>query len=617
MYEILDKINTPNDLKKLDKPELELLCSEIRNFLIESVSKTGGHLASNLGVVELTVALHMVYNLPKDKLVWDVGHQSYVHKILTGRKDRFDTLRKYKGLSGFPKTSESIYDSFNTGHSSTSVSAAVGMSRSRDLLRKSYSVAAIFGDGALTGGMIYEAINDLGHNKTPMVLVLNDNEMSISKNVGALSKYLRRLRQTKSYHNSKRRLEKALNVIPLLGKPIIKGLSAIKNKVKKGVLPQTLFDDLGIEYLGPVDGHNLEALINVFTLAKSMSEPVLVHVITKKGKGYMPAEKNPHMFHGVSPDTPVKNTENKYRDYSQCAGEVLCNLAKNNQNFVTITAAMPEGVGLSKFSLNYPQRFFDVGIAEEHAVTMSAGLAISGITPVFMVYSSFLQRSYDQILHDICLQNLHAVFLVDRAGVVGSDGETHHGLYDISFLSDMPNMTILSPSSFDQLEKMIDYAINHHKGPIAIRYPRGNVSQYSINTFEISKCYNIDNTDSENVLITTGRMLKTALDVKAQLVDKNMTLKVVLMPTVSPVPEDLYEHIKDSKYVMTLEDHSISGGLGVLVSSFIAQNNITLKFKAFAYPKEPVIHGTVSELDCHYGLDSESVSKTIKEFINA
>ena len=611
MYEILDKINSPEDLKKLNKNELILLCSEIRSFLIEKVTKTGGHLASNLGVVELTVALHLVYNFPQDKLIWDVGHQSYVHKILTGRRECFDTLRQLNGISGFPKRAESKYDCFNTGHSSTSVSAALGMARARDLAHDSYCVAALFGDGAMTGGMIYEALNDIGHKKTSIVLILNDNEMSISKNVGALSKYLRRLRQTPGYHKSKKKVERFLDKIPGIGEPTKKLILKMKTAIRTNVIPSTFFDDLGIEYLGPVDGHDIQALKRVLTLARGMETPVLVHVITKKGKGYAPAEINPQDYHGIAPYSTITQEKKQYKDYSECAGATLVRLAENNKSIVTITAAMPSGVGLIPFSEKYPERFFDVGIAEEHATTFSAGLAACSFVPVFAVYSSFLQRAYDQILHDVCLQGLHVVLLVDRAGAVGADGETHHGLYDIAFLSNMPSMTILSPSSFRELEEMLDYAINKHTGPIAIRYPRGNTSIDLAGSFEPDKC-RIIGKPCENVIITCGRTVKTAQDAANLLNDQGIEVCIAALSTISPLPDNLLPLISTAKRVITIEDHSISGGIGEKIGSLITQSGYNIKFTPIAYPNEPIVHGTVSELDIKYGLDAKSV---YKEFI--
>ena len=614
MYNILNKIENPKDLKKLTQEEIKLLCEEIRGFLIEKVIKTGGHLASNLGVVELSVALHLVYDMPYDKIVWDVGHQSYVHKILTGRRDRFDTLRQYKGISGFPKTSESEYDCFNTGHSSTSVSAAIGMARARDLAGEKNKICAVFGDGAMTGGMIYEAFNDVGHHKTPMVMVLNDNGMSISKNVGALSRYLRRLRNSDSYHISKKRVDKSLSRIPVIGEAVRKSIKWVKNALRANVVPSTFFDDMGIEYLGPVDGHNVEELKKVLESAKNMEVPVLVHVITKKGKGFLAAEENPQDFHGIGPCDVIPDEKSEYKDFSACAGQTLVELAENNKKFVAITAAMPQGVGFGDFIKKYPERFFDVGIAEEHAVTFAAGLAISGITPVFAVYSSFLQRAYDQILHDVCLQNLHCVFLVDRAGIVGADGETHHGLYDISFLTDMPFMTVLAPSSFAELSKMIDYAINKQSGPVAIRYPKGTAAT-DIDDFEINKV-NVYDGNSENVIITFGRMSKPVLLAKELLKEDNIDVKVICVSTLYPLSKDIFENLGNVKNVLVVEDHTASGGFGEIVCKEICKNGIYAKFHTLAFPDEPVIHGTVGEIDAHYGLDPVGIAKKIKEIVN-
>lgn len=608
MYEILDKVNSPADLKKLNNRELVLLCGEIRRFLIENITKTGGHLASNLGVVELTVALNLVYDFPKDKIIWDVGHQSYVHKILTGRRDGFSGLRKFGGMSGFPKTSESEYDCFNTGHASTSVSAALGMARARDLKNEDYNVTAVFGDGAMTGGLIYEALNDAGHRSTPLVLILNDNEMSISKNVGALSKYLRKLRQAPGYHKSKRRVERFLDTLPVLGKPVKKVITVFKDMLRKYVIPSNFFDDLGMIYLGPIDGHNVSALVSVLKLAKGMNRPVLVHVITKKGYGYAPAEINPQKYHGIAPSGFAHKKQTKYKDYSECAGKTLVRLAQSNENLTAITAAMPSGVGLTEFSEKYPKRFFDVGIAEEHAVTLASGMAIAGITPVFAVYSSFLQRSYDQILHDMCLQKLHVVLLVDRAGIVGADGETHHGLYDIEFLSNMPYMTVLSPSCFKELEQMLEYAVNVCKGPVAIRYPRGNGEADDIGDFEIGK-FNITGKETGNVIVTTGRTVINAKEAAKLLDEKNIEVCIVSLPTISPLPEGLGEVLKKAKKIVTVEDHSLNGGVGTQIGALLAQDNYFGEFCRIAFPNEPIVHGTAEELDKKYGLDPESIAK--------
>ncbi len=613
-YEMIEKLQNPSYLSELDMDGLNLLCSQIREFLIEKVCENGGHLASNLGVVELSVALHRVYKTPHDKIVWDVGHQAYVHKILTGRYKGFDTLRKFGGMSGFPKTNESEHDSFNTGHSSTSVSAALGIARARDLKEESFDIAAVFGDGALTGGMMYEAMSDLGHRKTPMVLILNDNEMSISKNVGGVSKYLRHLRQTNRYHNSKKRVERVLDRMPHFGAEAKRLILRIKDAVRLSVLPATLFDDLGIEYLGPVDGHNISELISVLNLAKEMKTPVIVHVITKKGKGYILAEENPQDFHGISPKANKVSHSEKYKDYSECMGKSLLAEAEKNRNIAAITAAMPDGVGFSEIAKKYPERFFDVGICEQHAVTLAAGLAISGITPVFGVYSSFLQRSYDQLLHDVCLQRLHCVFLVDRAGIVGADGETHHGVYDIAYLSAMPYMKILSPSSFSQAEQMLNYAINECDSPVAIRYPRGNSNTGEASDFVYGRV-NSYGTGEDCALITSGRMLKTALSVMNGLLKENISITVLEMTVISPIPADLKEKLSPFKRAVTLEDHTVSGGMGEKISAFIHEENLDICKKTIAFPNEPIVQGEISQLEALYGLDEKSVYEKIKSFV--
>ena len=615
MSKLLDNINYPADLKGLSIEELNLLCCEIRKFLIDRISKTGGHLASNLGVVELTVALHKVFNLPVDKLIWDVGHQSYVHKILTGRKDEFDTLRQYGGLSGFPKTKESEYDCFNTGHSSTSVSAALGMAHARDLSGANYNVAAVFGDGACTGGMIYEALNNAGQLHTKLILILNDNEMSISGNVGAISKYLCRLRTKKGYYHSKDTVENILKKFPKGGRPVRRMLVKMKNKVKHMVLPTNFFDELGFDYLGPIDGHNIKDLINILEVAKINPDPVFIHVKTTKGKGYEYAEKNPQKFHGITcfnEETGEPVAPKSSPDYSAVFGNALTGLAGKNEKIVAITGAMPAGTGLTGFMKTFPKRFFDVGIAEQHAVTMGAGLARSGYVPVIPIYSSFLQRAYDQILHDVCLQKLHVVFCIDRAGVVGADGETHQGLYDIGFMSQMPYMSILSPSCFKELEEMLNYAVNKHNAPIAIRYPRGN-GEYKKEGFEFAKG-NLIRTGRDITIISSGRMLKTAEETAELLKGENIEAAVIDLPTILPLDEKIIlENI--SPLTAVIEDHCADCGMALIIGKFLAENNVNTELMPFGFPKKPVIHGSVSELDKHYGLDKESIYIKIKERI--
>lgn len=610
MEKILNKIESPDDLKKLNKDELKTLCSEIREFLIDSVSETGGHLASNLGIVELTVAIHTVFNVPEDKIVFDVGHQSYVHKILTGRKDGFKSLRQFGGMSGFPKTSESDCDVFNTGHSSTSISAALGIARGRDLAGDNYNVISVFGDGALTGGMMYEAMNDAGHSKTPLILILNDNAMSISKNVGAVSKHLRSLRMSPFYFRSKHAVENFLKKMPTIGKPTANILKQIKRFFRRLVIPTTIFDDMGFIYMGPVDGHNLTEIIQCLEYAKEEKRPVFIHVHTKKGKGYAPAENNPQKFHGISPfDKATGETKKGSETYSTRFGNTLVRLAKNNKKIVAITGAMPNGTGLDEFQEQYKDRFFDVGIAEQHGVTLSAGLATVGYTPVIPLYSSFLQRAYDQTLHDVCLQKLHVVFPIDRAGIVGADGETHQGVYDISYLSHMPNMTILSPATLDQLEYMLDFAINKFNTPIAIRYPRGGTEAENVpSPFTLGQAQCIQN-GSDVTIIATGRMVKRAEEV-AKLTTKSV--EILAMPTIKPLDtKSIIESAKKTGSVITIEDNVKIGGMGSMIGTLLEENHIDCKFKIFAFPDQPITHGSIDELDKLYGLDAKTIASKI------
>ncbi len=613
MSKFLDNINSPNDIKKLSNKALEEICTEIREFLVDSVSKTGGHLASNLGIVELTIALHKVFNLPEDKIIWDVGHQSYVHKILTGRRKNFDTLRKYQGLSGFPKTCESEYDCFNTGHSSTSLSAALGMANARDLSGEDYNVIAVFGDGAFTGGMLYEALNNAGQSQKKLIVILNDNEMSISTNVGAIPKYLCSMRTKKGYYHSKKYVEKVISKMPKGASQTKNFLSKCKNRIKRWVIPNNFFDDFGFDYYGPIDGHDLKALINIFEIAKLKTDPVFIHIKTKKGKGYNFAESNPQKFHGISPFNKetgeVLKKSGKY-DYSGFFGKTITEFARENDKIVAITGAMSGGTGLDPFVNEFPDRFYDVGIAEQHAVTMGAGMAISGYVPIIPVYSSFLQRAYDQILHDVCLQNLHVVFCVDRAGVVGADGETHHGLYDIGYMSQMPNMSVLAPSSLDEFKAMLDYATNVHNGPICIRYPRGSV-EFRCNNFEFGKGQLLAQ-GREVMLITSGRMTVRAVEVMESLSLLNISAGLIVLPTIRPMDKELIlSHI--APITAVIEDHCIDSGIGDRVASIFAENNVNSSLLKFGYPNEPIIHGEVDELDKHYGLDVLSITEKIKE----
>ncbi len=610
---MLEELQAYGDLKKLNIDELNRLCGDIRKFLIENVSRTGGHLASNLGVVELTVAIHKVFDLPDDKLIFDVGHQSYVHKILTGRKENFSTLRKFGGLSGFPKRNESEFDSFDTGHSSTSISAALGMARARDLSGQKHSIITLFGDGALTGGEIYEAINDAGHSKTPLILILNDNTMSISKNVGAVSKHLRNIRINRYYFKSKKHIEKILDGIPLIGTGLKHFIEHVKTGVRRRILPTTIFDDLGFRYIGPINGHDLQSLIICLDYAKTEKKPVFLHVRTVKGKGYAPAEKNPSAFHGVGGFDPKTGALKPGSDsYSMQFGRSIMRIAEYNDKVVAITCAMPDGTGLVEFSKQFKNRFFDVGIAEQHGVTFAAGMAASGYIPVIPLYSTFLQRAFDQALHDVCLQNLHVVFPVDRAGLVGADGETHQGVYDLSFLADMPNMTVLSPSSFEQLNSMLDYAVNSHNGPIAIRYPRGGTqTTYPFEYFKIGTA--ITRKQGRDVsIITTGRMVYTAENVVRLLKENNIDAEVIELPTVYPLCESaILASAMKTGNVVTIEDNIKSGGMGEHIAEALLGRNVQCRFKAFAFPNEPIVHGSVDELDKKYGMDAQSIAGSI------
>lgn len=604
----MDELNLPNDLSGLSIKELKLLAYDIRKFLISSVSKTGGHLASNLGVVELTLALHSIFDFKTDRLIWDVGHQAYVHKLLTGRKDGFSSLRQFGGMSGFPKTSESKYDAFNTGHASTSASAAVGIARSRDLSGDKYDVVSVFGDGALTGGMIFEALNDAGHSKDKVIFILNDNEMSISQNVGAISNYLQKIRQMPEYHKSKDAIEDFLSKLPLGADFATNTAKKAKGALRRKVIPTTLFDNLGLNYIGPVDGHNLEALLAVLKRAKESSASSFIHIRTTKGKGYKLAEENPQIYHGISPSGQSAVCD----DYSAIFGKKLIGLAKNNEKIVAVTGAMPLGTGLSDYAKEFPSRYFDVGIAEQHAITMSAGLAISGHIPVVPIYSTFMQRAYDQILHDVCLQNLHVVLCLDRAGVVGCDGETHQGMYDISYLSAMPNMTILSPSNFMEFEEMLDFSVNDCKGPVAIRYPRGSNESRSYIPFIPKKAHKIK--DGKDVLIiSSGRMLKTAEDVADKL-----GAALISLPTIVPLDaKTITDEAIGKKLVVTIEDGTKTGGIGSLVASAICESAEPTKMLICAFPDEPITHGDTHILDKHYSMDTESIIRRIEEKLNA
>lgn len=617
----LDKILKENDIKYLSEEELKELPGEIRRFLIESISKTGGHLASNLGVVELTMALHLTFNLPNDKIIWDVGHQSYTHKILTGRKEGFNELRQYGGMSGFPKTCESDCDCFNTGHSSTSVSAALGMAQARDIIGEDYSVIAVIGDGALTGGMAYEALNNASELKSNFIIVLNDNNMSISENVGGMSSYLARFRTADAYRDLKSNVMKSLNHIPVYGEKMVKKIRNTKSSIKQLFIPGMFFEEMGIIYLGPVDGSNLEELRKTFEEAKKVDGPVLVHVITKKGAGYLPAERHPARFHGAEPfdiETGIPSNKRTEANYTDVFSTVIKKLGERNDKIVAITAAMRDGTGLKRFANVMPERFFDVGIAEEHAVTFAAGLAKAGLKPVFAVYSSFLQRAYDQILHDVCIQNLPVVFAVDRAGLVGSDGETHQGIFDISYLSSIPNMTVMAPKNKWELSDMMKFAVRYDS-PIAIRYPRG-LAYAGLKEHREAISYGKSEVIYEGsrvALMALGSMVSVAEDVVGLLKEKGICATLINARFAMPFDRERIEKLTDNHTLLvTLEENVLSGGFGEHVASFVKEAALDIDVMTVAIPDAYVEHGNVTQLKKLLGIDADSVAERILKKIN-
>ena len=615
---ILDNVNNPEDVKKLNYEEKEKLAKEIRENVLNTVSATGGHLASNLGIVELTISLHSVFDMPKDKIIFDVGHQTYVHKILTGRKDKMSTLRQFGGISGFPKAKESEYDSFDTGHSSTSISAALGMARARNLKKENNHVVAVIGDGALTGGMALEALDDAGSSKTRLIVVLNDNEMSISENVGGISRFLTRIRTKKFYKKSNNFVRKILDKIPKVGPFIIRMARRIKYSIKQLLLPNMFFEDLGFKYLGPVDGHDIERVEWILNLAKKEKEPVVVHVITKKGKGYKIAEENPDRFHATSSFEieTGKSKKEKKDDYSKVFGDALVELAKENDKIVAITAAMTDGTGLTKFKKEFENRFFDVGIAEQHALCMAAGMAKEGFVPVVPIYSSFYQRAYDQVIHDICLSNLPVVMCVDRAGIVGADGETHQGIFDLSFFNIVPNLTIMAPKDFKELRQMLEFAIKLQK-PVVIRYPRGSQSsiKFDETKLEYGKAEIIEK-GNDLTIVAIGKMVAKACEVKEKLKENNIDAEVINARFLKPLDEEtIKESIIKTKKIITIEDNIKKCGLASNVEELILKENIeNVKFKAFGYPDKFIEHGLPEELEKEYGLDVDSIVSEIIKF---
>lgn len=615
---LLNEIQSPKDLRKLSLEDLDRLSIEIRHFLIQTISETGGHLASNLGTVELTLALHYCFNSPKDKLIWDVGHQAYVHKILTGRKDAFSTLRKLDGLSGFLKRSESEHDIFEAGHSSTSISAALGIAKANHLENKKDHVVAIIGDGALTGGMAFEAMNHGGHSKEKVIMVLNDNDMSIDENVGGLSTYLSHIRTNDTYYKLKVGTEKALANIPSMGMPMVKAIKRFKKSVKSFFVPGMLFEDLGLTYIGPIDGHNIKDLIEAIERAKHVEKSCVIHVITKKGKGFIPAEQDPDKFHGVGP-FKVHNGEPtgpKKKGYSNVFGETLSDIANTDEKIIAMTAAMCSGTGLCQFKNTYPDRFIDVGIAEQHAVTMAAGLALEGFKPVFTVYSTFLQRAYDQIIHDVCIQDLPVLFAIDRAGLVGQDGETHQGIYDISYLSHIPNMSIYASKDAAELEEMTKILCEKLSGPTALRYPRGDAKTLIPFEGDPLKPRLEYRYGDDFVLVPVGNIFENALNALEILNKQGIRGKVINPRKIHPVPlEEICHLAGETTQWISIEDHVGHGGFGEMLQMRLLDECKPINLKRLSLPNAFIEHGQVSELYQIYGLDPEGIALSVQHFL--
>jgi 1-deoxy-D-xylulose-5-phosphate synthase len=615
---ILDRINGPEDVKKLRGEELSQLAEEIRTFLIEKISMTGGHLASNLGVVELTIALFRAFSLPEDKIVWDVGHQSYTHKILSGRKDGFDALRQYGGMSGFPKRAESSCDAFDTGHSSTSISAGLGIAQGRDLMRENYKVVSVIGDGALTGGMAYEALNNAGRMKTNFIIVLNDNNMSISENVGGMSTYLSNLRADEGYNLLKKAVSDSLSNIPLVGDRMVNTLLRTKNSIKQFLIPGMLFENMGLTYLGPVDGHDIRKLERIFREAQKIDRAVLIHVITRKGKGYAPAEKNPAAFHGVGPfciETGELKKSSENPSYTEVFSRELCRLAAKDERIVALTAAMPDGTGLSRFARRFPKRFFDVGIAEQHAVTSAAGMAAAGLRPVVAVYSSFLQRAYDQIVHDVCLQNLPVVFCIDRAGLVGSDGETHQGIFDLTYLSSIPSMTVMAPKNMWELRDMMRFALSLGS-PAAIRYPRGEAYRGLRDhraVVEYGKSEMLYE-EKDLALVAFGSMVSCAEHIRAKVRKEGKACTLVNGRFVKPIDYGMMDRLaQDHSVIVTLEENVLRGGAGEEITAYIHSHYPEIRVVNIGLPDTYVEHGNVSVLRKALGIDSDSIIERLRK----
>lgn len=614
---LLEKINEPNDIKKLEASDYDVLAKEIREFLIKKISVTGGHLGSNLGTVELTMALHLSMDLPEDKIVWDVGHQSYTHKLLTGRREGFDNLRKHGGMSGFPKRKESQCDAFDTGHSSTSISAALGLAKARDIQGKDNCIVAVIGDGSLTGGMAYEALNNAASLESNFIIILNDNNMSIAENVGGVSKYLNDIRTGEKYLNLKEGVYNTLKSMPK-GDAMVRGIRRAKSSVKHLMIQGMFFEDMGITYLGPVDGHDIPAMLRVIQEAKRVKGPVLIHVKTQKGKGYGPAERHPARFHGAEPfdiETGIPSNPRDKANYTDVFATVMMKLGQRDEKIVAITAAMPDGTGLKRFKNAYPDRFFDVGIAEEHAVTFAAGLAAGGMKPIVAVYSSFLQRAYDQILHDVCIQNLPVVFAIDRAGLVGSDGETHQGIFDLSYLSSIPNMHIMAPKNKWELSDMLKYAVSFD-APIAIRYPRGEAYD-GLSEFRSPIAYGKAEwiyEESEISILAIGSMVKTGLSVYEKLKAEGYKCSLCNARFVKPIDTDMVDKaVNNHKVIVTLEENVLSGGFGEKVCNYMKEKSYQNKLIMVSIPDDYVEHGNVDELRKEIHIDADSIIAKIKE----
>lgn len=616
MYKFLDKVNSPTDIKDMSIEEMDLLAKDIRKFLVKSISKTGGHLASNLGVVELTLSLHKVFDSPKDKIVWDVGHQSYVHKILTGRKSEFTTLRQFNGLSGFPKEDESPHDIFDTGHSSTSISVAEGLACARDIKKEDSNIIAVIGDGSITGGMALEALNHVGYTNTDMTIILNDNEMSIDKNVGGMSRHLSSIISNSMTNKVKDEFEKILSVTPG-GNLISKTANKVKDNVMSQFVPQecSFFESIGIKYYGPIDGHNTKELINVLNKVKKKKGPTLIHVITKKGKGYRYAEEAPDKYHGVSKfDIKEGIKPSTSQSISYQVGKKLVKMADEDNTVTAVTAAMPSGTGLNLFQKEHPNRYYDVGIAEQHATTFCAGLAKAGMKPYFAVYSTFLQRAYDQVIHDVCITNKNVTFLIDRAGIVGNDGETHHGIFDLSYLNVIPNIIVMSPKDSKELDLMMDLSLDVNS-PMAIRYPRGNSYELNIGEYKPIKIgtYELISKGNDIAILAIGIMVKHSIEAKNILINDNINPTIINARFLKPIDEKLlHEIFKEYKTIITIEDNVISGGFGSRINKFMVDNNYKSKILNIGLPDEFVQHGNAEDIYEYVGLSPNGIADKIK-----